>query len=233
MAHRRQPASVLATEVVAEPPRKSLAGDQDLHLLSNSCYRDAFLLHGVPVADGDPLVFEGVEVYRNAERRPHLVLAAVAAADGAGVVVGDAVVALEVIVELPGDLCDGLLLCQWEDGGLYGGEAGVKPQDRACFAAYLFLVVGVYEKGECDPIGAGSGLDDVRDVRFARGLVEIRQVFAGMSRVLFEVVVGAVGYPFKLRPAAKREAVLDIYAPARVVGTFLRGLLPPAEVLGV
>src|SRR6185312_4643524 len=46
----------------------------------------AFLGHGVAVADGHGLVLEGVEVHGDAERRADLVLAAVAAANGAGVV---------------------------------------------------------------------------------------------------------------------------------------------------
>ena len=48
--------------------------------------RDALLRHRVAVADGDRVVVERVEVDRDAERRADLVLAAVAAADRAGVV---------------------------------------------------------------------------------------------------------------------------------------------------
>ena len=48
---------------------------------------DADLLHGVAVAQGDGVVFQSLEVDGDAARRADFVLTAVAAADGAGVVV--------------------------------------------------------------------------------------------------------------------------------------------------
>ena len=58
-----------------------------LQLLNKALYRDADLLHGVAVADGDGAVVKGVEVDGDAEGRADLVLAAVAAADALGVVI--------------------------------------------------------------------------------------------------------------------------------------------------
>ena len=48
---------------------------------------DALLPHRIPVADGDRLVLQALEVDGDAEGRPHLVLPAVELADGTGVVV--------------------------------------------------------------------------------------------------------------------------------------------------
>ena len=51
--------------------------------------------------------------------------------------------------------------------------------------------------------------------------------------MLLEVVVGAVGYAFELRPAAEGEVVLDVYGALGVVGELLFGVLVEAEVAGV
>src|SRR5688572_16412786 len=71
-------------------PRKACSGRQAVAEVADQIGdRDALLLHGVAVADRDGLVLERVEVDRDAERRPDLVLAAVAPPDRAGVVVVD------------------------------------------------------------------------------------------------------------------------------------------------
>ena len=62
--------------------------------------RHALLAHRVAVAHGDGAVVERVEVDRDAERRADLVLAAVAAADRAGVVEVDVPLAAQVVGDL-------------------------------------------------------------------------------------------------------------------------------------
>ena len=65
--------------------------------------RHALLAHRVAVAHGDGAVVERVEVDRDAERRADLVLAAVAAADRAGVVEVDVPLAAQVVGDLARD----------------------------------------------------------------------------------------------------------------------------------
>src|SRR4051812_26476109 len=68
------------------PPGDLAAGEAGGEVRLDRVQPDALLAHRVPFPDGDGLVVEGVEVDGEAERRPHLVLAAVPPADGAGVV---------------------------------------------------------------------------------------------------------------------------------------------------
>src|SRR5919107_323976 len=51
--------------------------------------------------------------------------------------------------------------------------------------------------------------------------------------MLFEVVVGAVGYSLQLRPAAERIVVLDVHSPGGVVRFLFRCLLTLAELVRI
>src|SRR5215211_1061769 len=104
-------------------------------------------------------------------------------------------------------------------------------EDGAPLAADLLLGVGVHEESEHYPVRTHRGLDDVGNVALAGSLVEVGEVLAGVLLVFLQVIIGAVGDPFELRPAGEREVVLDVHAANRVVRPFLVGLLPPAEVL--
>src|SRR5215212_4356759 len=208
-----------------------LAGDQGFQPLLDGLDGDSLLLHRVPITDGDLLVVQSVEVHRHAEGRPRLVLAPVAASDGARVVVEQAVIAFEVVVDLPGHRRDRFLLGEREHSSLYRGDARVELEDGTLLAADLLLGVGVYQEGEHHAVGADGWLHDVGDVALARGLVEVREVLARVLLVLLQVVVGAVGYALQLRPAGEREVVLDVHAAGRVVRPLVVGLLALAEVL--
>ena len=58
-----------------------------LDVFADFADRNPFLLHGIPVTDGDGLGFFGFEVHADAEGRTDFVLTAVPFADGAGFVV--------------------------------------------------------------------------------------------------------------------------------------------------
>ena len=61
---------------------------------------DAFLRHGIAVANGNRLVFESVEVDSDAERRANLVLTAIELADTGCVIINGAPAALFIRVFL-------------------------------------------------------------------------------------------------------------------------------------
>src|SRR5215211_7612085 len=77
----------LALNLLAQPAREVVDGQ-------------ANLLHRVAVAHGDGAVFQALEVDREAVGRADLVLAAVAAADGARLVIGDHELAAQPLVDL-------------------------------------------------------------------------------------------------------------------------------------
>ena len=64
--------------------------------------RDALLLHGVTVAHRDRLILHRLMVDRDAVRRADLVLAAITAADGAGLVILDRKVPRQAVTDLQG-----------------------------------------------------------------------------------------------------------------------------------
>ena len=74
----------------------------------------------------------------------------------------------------------------------------MQAQHCSGLALDLLLVVGVHEKRERGPIGAGGRLDHVRYVTRAGGLVEVLELLTGELRVLGQVEVAAVGDPLEL-----------------------------------
>src|SRR3712207_83896 len=146
------------TSYYTSPREAPLARDEGLEAVPHRLEGDALLLQGVAVADRHLPVLDGVEIDGDAEGGAGLVLAAVAAADGARVVVEEAVIALEVVVELARYGRDRLLLREGEDGGLGWGDSRVELQDGAFLAVHLFFRVGVHQKGEHDPVGPDRGL---------------------------------------------------------------------------
>src|SRR5262249_34853331 len=96
----------------------------------------------------------------------------------------------------------------------------------------LVLVVRVDQERERRAVGAGGGLDDVRDVALARLLVEEREVLAAPLGVLLQVEVGAVRDALELGPA-EREFIFDVGAALRVVRELVGRVLAKAQVLGL
>ena len=74
------------TGVMGSGQARSAAGQTRREVGLHLVQRHPVLRHRVPLADRDRLVVEGLEVDSEAVRRADLVLAAVAAADGSGVV---------------------------------------------------------------------------------------------------------------------------------------------------
>src|SRR5690606_13300676 len=198
------------------------------------------LLHRVPLADGDRVVLEGVEVDGDAVRRTDLVLAPVAPTDRTGVVEVDVPQAAQLRGEALGLRGEVGVARGREHGDLHRRQSRVEPQHRALVdpalgVGRLVLGVGVDEEGHQGTAQTGCRLDDVGDVALTGGLVEVRQVLTGGLGVGREVEVGAVGDALELTPlrAAEAEAVLDVDGPLGVVGELLlRVLVVPQVVAG-
>src|SRR5689334_11188278 len=186
-------------------------------LVAQSLDRDADLLQGVAVAEGDGVVVHRLVVDGDAPGGADLVLAAVALADRAALVELGGEAAAQVLEELTGLLRHPLLGDQREDGDLDRGQARVQAQDGALPALHLLDLVGVDEEGEGGAVGTGGRLDHVRDVALFGLLVEVLELLAAELGVLGEVEVAAVGDPLQLRPA-DREEVLDVAGRRGVVG---------------
>ena len=95
----------------------------------------------------------------------------------------------------------------------------------------LLDLVGVDEEGEGGAVGAGGGLDHVRDVALLGALVEVLELLTAELGVLGEVEVAAVGDPLQLRPA-DREQVLDVARGRGVVGELVGVVGTDTQVFG-
>ena len=115
----------------------------------------------------------------------------------------------QLLVDGAGALRHALLGDQRHHRDLDRRQPRVQSQHRALAALDLLGVVGVDDEGERRAVGAGGGLDHVRDVALAALLVEVLELLARELGVLAEVEVAAVGDPLELRPA-DREQVLDV-----------------------
>ena len=185
---------------------------------------------------GGGVVAHGLEVQGDAEGGADLVLAAVALADGAGVVIVHHEVAGQLVQQLLGGAGEDLLLAEGEHGALEGGQGGVEAQDGAHVVVALLvladdlLVVGVHQEGQGHAVGAQGGLDDVGDIVLVLLLVEVGEILAGVLLVLLEVVVGAVGHAPQLAPA-EGEHELEVGGGLGVEGQLLGLVVAQAEVL--
>src|SRR5262245_18066110 len=151
----------------------------------------ALLGHAVAVAHGDAARRQRLAVDRDAEGRAHLVLPAVAAPDGARLVVegGDAAPA-QLVLELQRQLRHALLLHQREDGHLHRREARMQVQHGAHVvlallsaflgnALQLLLLEGLAQEGQQRAVHARGRLDDPGPEALARLAVEVLQLLAG------------------------------------------------------
>ena len=135
------------------------------------------------------------------------------------------------LLDSPGELGLAVLAHQRQHRHLDRRQQRVQAQHRARLALDLVLVVGVDEEGQRRAVGAGGGLDHVRDVALAGGGVDVLELLARVLGVLGEVEVAAVGDPLELLPA-DREQVLDVAGGARVVRELVGVVGAQAQVVG-
>src|SRR5690242_7555355 len=114
----------LATEIL-------LRGHARRELRDEPVFGNPDLAHRVAITQRDRAVLHGVVIDRDAERRPDLVLAAIAAADRTGLVVVDREVVAERVVDAPRPLRLAVFPKEREDGGLVRREPGVEAEDDA------------------------------------------------------------------------------------------------------
>ena len=223
---KKQPKGLLFGCFAILVSERHALGEVGFHLLDG----DAHLLHGVALADGDAvvgggvLVAHGVEVEGDAVRRADLVGAAVALADGAGLVVVDHEVLRQLGVQLLRRSREHLLLAQRQDRRLVRRERRVQVQHGAhvvvalLVLAHDLLVVGVAEERQRHAVAAEARLDDVGDVVLVGLRVEVGEILAARLLMAPEVVVRAVGDAPQLAPVGEREGVLDVGGGAGVEG---------------
>src|SRR5690625_3367993 len=136
------------------------------------------LAHVVALAARDRLVVEGLEVDRDAQRGADLVLTAVAAAYGTGVVEVDVPALAQTRSEVLGGRRELLVATQRKHGGLDRGQARIELEQNALVRAALrvrglVLGVGLDEEGHHRTGQPEGGFDDVRGVALSAGLVEV------------------------------------------------------------
>lgn len=145
-----------------------LAFDQFIDRLRDLCKREADLFHGVAVTQGCGCVLFGVVVDGDTDRCSDLVLAAVPASDGSGVVVlGLDAFVLEFCNEFAGDLVEAVTGHERKNGCLNRGDTGLEPHNGTGFAVGFVFCVGVFEHHVADAVNTVGGFDDVRHDIFA------------------------------------------------------------------
>lgn len=186
---------------------------------------DALLFHRVAVAEGDGVVFEGIEVDGDAKRGAEFVLAAVPFADGARFVVLAVPEGLEGGKDGLGFFGEGLFFHEGENGHFDGGDAGGEVEHGAHFAVFeLFLFIGVAEEGEEGSLNAKGGFDDVGNKFFSRLGIGVVDRLTGAFCVAGEVKIGPVGEAVEFA-GSKGKVVDEVDSALRVVGELLFGVL--------
>ena len=156
---------------------------------------------------GRVLVADGLEVKGDAERRADLVLAAIALADGAGLVVVHHELLGKLGVQLHSGAREDLLLAQRQDRGLERRERGMEVQHHAHIVVALLvlpddlLVVGVAQHSQHAALHAEARLDDIGDILHHVLALAVDQLLAARVGMLRQVVVRAVSDAPKLAPA--------------------------------
>ena len=111
--------------------------------------------------------------------RADFIHAAIAAANGAGIIVEHLEVLLQIVEDLGREFRHAVFLDQRENGGLDRGDLGGELQDDADFAFDFFFFVGINETDEQRAVATGGGFDDVGHEFLARLVIEVAQVLAG------------------------------------------------------
>ena len=199
---------------------------------------NANLLHGVAFANGNSVVRRGLvvadgrKVDRDAVRRADLVLAAIALADGAGVVVVQHKVSAQILIDLSCGL--GQLLAQRQDRSLIRSQRRMQVQNHAHVVLGLvddLLVIRFAQERQRHTVAAEGRLDDVGDIVLVRFLIEIGQILAGSLLMALEVIIGAVGNAPELAPVGERERILNIGRGSGIEGQLRRLMVAQAQVL--
>ena len=138
----------------------------------NFVHRDANLLGGIPVPDGDGVVFlDGIKIDRYAVRNANLVCSAISSSDGAGSIPLDIVAHLDFLKQITSCLDKRLLiLYEGQNGRLDRGNTGIKLEEGALFATNLVLGISRANQGQDQTINSQRRLNHMRNV-FLFGLL--------------------------------------------------------------
>ena len=110
----------------------------------------------------------------------------------------------------------------------HGADIGV----ALLVLTHNLLVVGFAQEGQCHPVAAQAGLDNVGDVVLVLLLVVVFQALAAGLLMAAQVVVGAVGNAPQLAPAAAEgELILNVGGGTGVEGQLGRLMVPQTQAL--
>ena len=121
-------------------------------------YLNAFLLHGVAVANSNLIVFERLMINRDAERGSDFILAAIELSDSRRVVIHGAyrARALQTIFDLFCEVDYALFIFrERQHGHFYRRKLRMQPQHYAFPVAHFFFGVSVHQKGQHLAINSG------------------------------------------------------------------------------
>ena len=135
---------------------------------------------------------------------------AIAAANGAGIVVEGSHRFAQIAVRAPmRELRHAILIDKREHRNFYRRKEWMQPKHHALFAIYGFFFISIAEKSHKSTRGTGGGFDNKRRVFLFRLFVMNLQVLAGEFLMTREIEIGAVVNAFDLAKA-KWELELDI-----------------------
>src|SRR5438132_5876341 len=192
--------------------------------------RDTDLRHGIAFPDRHGLILERLEVHRDAERRPDLVLAAIAPADRLRLVVSGHEVRANLRPHLAGEWREALVLRERQDRGLVRSEVRAEAQEDARALLVGLLVVCGAQDGVRRAIRTDGRLNDVRDEALVGDVVEVLELLPGVFGMPAQVVAGAVVAPLELVPP-ERKSELDVRRRGRVMRTFIVRVVAEAQLL--
>ena len=134
-------------------------------------------------------------------------MAAVAATDGAGLVVENIHEPTECDHDLTGFVHElGFVFEEREDTAFDRSHAGVEAHHGAglgfsLFVGDSFLVEGLANEGQCGAIGASARLNDVWNEAFLRDFIIVIEWLAAVLDVFAEIVIRTVGDAFEFAHA--------------------------------
>src|SRR2546427_3306436 len=192
--------------------------------------RDTDLPHGIAFPDRHGLILERLEVHRDAEGRPDLVLAAIAAADRLRLVVSGHEVRANLRPHLPGERGEALVLRERQDRDLVRSEVRAETQEDARALFIGLLVIRGAQDGVRRAVRTDGRLDDVRDEPLVGDVVEVLELLPGVFGMPAQVVVGPVVDPLELVPP-EGKSELDVRCRGRVMRTFIVRVVAEAQLL--
>src|ERR1043166_8704738 len=190
-------------------------------MLRQILYRDAFLLHGIALAQRDgvaqvwSLFAKRFKIDRNAEGGADFILTTVTPADCAGLIIKNEHAGPEEIDDYFRLRHQRFFVFQkWKNGAFHWRHSRMESEDRprlhfSLFIGRLVLGVGLANQRKHSAIHPGARLDHVRNKLLFRFFVEIFERLTAGFLVLGQIVIGPISDAFEFL-APKRKVIFDV-----------------------